>query len=58
MVKEFVYDEDQFDDSFSHKTIEFWDEKIVVWDKLYHGKECKVLEEYGFLKRSWGQVGA
>ena len=58
MVKEFVYDEDQFDDSYSHKTIEFWDEKIVVWDKPYHDEECKVLEEYGFLKRSWGQVGA
>ena len=56
IVKGFVYDVQNFDGSYSNKTIEFWDEKIMVFDKMYHEKECYVLEEYGFLKRSWGQV--
>ena len=57
-VKDFVYDATEFDENYSNKTIEFWEEKILVWDKEYHQKECEVLEEYGFLKRSWGQLGA
>ena len=57
IVKDFVHDEQKFDGRYSNKTIEFWDERIKVWEKAYHEKECKVLEEYGFLKRSWGQVG-
>ena len=61
IVKDFVYEDEigdsTFNDTYFNKTIEFWNSKILVNDKVYHEKECDVLEKYGFLKRSWGQLG-
>ncbi|XP_066910105.1 fatty acyl-CoA hydrolase precursor, medium chain-like [Clytia hemisphaerica] len=57
IVKDFVYSAPEFDTSYTNKTIEFWDDQILTWDKPYHEKECQVLRDNGFLKRAWGQLG-
>ena len=57
IVAMFVHNMSEFNRRFFNRTVEFWDNEIITWDKLYHEKECGLLGKYGFLKRSWGQLG-
>jgi len=57
VVKEFVHsEENNFHAKYHEKTIEFWNDQILRWDKPYHEQECNVLRDNGFLRRAWGQL--
>jgi len=56
LIHEFVYEDKNFHEKYNGKTIEFKEGRVETTIKDYHENKCKVWKNYGFLKRSWGQL--
>ncbi|XP_066934060.1 carboxylesterase 1C-like [Clytia hemisphaerica] len=56
LIKRFIHDDQGFHDDFHKKTIEIKNGKVTASDQIYHEDKCKLWKDFGFLKRSWGQL--
>ena len=56
VFKDFISGSKSFEVEHRSRTMEFWNSTVHTWSTPYHGRECSILEEFGFLAYSWGNV--